>query len=133
MVGNGMRLLLMPACPAVTRYYPQTTLYDGLTLNLVCHRPRRGERILLITNRIDLQQVLEVYGQRWAVETTFAYLKSRGFNLEDIHLTQPQRFPTFAPAAGTVGVDAAMGPAGRTAATKRKPSSIKNMDEKPKA
>ena len=22
-----------------TRYYPQTTLYDGLTLNLVCHRP----------------------------------------------------------------------------------------------
>ena len=63
-----------------TRFYPQTTLYDGLTLNLVCHRPVRGERILLITNRTDLKQGLAVYGQRWAIETTFAGLKSRGFN-----------------------------------------------------
>ena len=54
-----------------TRYYPQTTLYNGLTLHLVCHRPARGERILLITNRTDLKQVLAVYGQRWAIETTF--------------------------------------------------------------
>ena len=74
-----------------TRYYPQTTLYDGLTLNWVCHRPARGERILLITNRTDLQQVLALYGQRWAIETTFACLKSRGFNLEQTHLTHPQR------------------------------------------
>ena len=76
---------------ATTRYYPQTTLYDGLTLNLVCHRPVHGQRILLITNRTDLQQVLALYGQRWAIETTFACLKSRGFNLEDTHLTHPQR------------------------------------------
>lgn len=74
-----------------TRYYPHTTLYDGLTLNLVCHRPARGERILLITNRTDRQQVLALYGQRWAIETTFAWLKSRGFNLKDTHLTHPQR------------------------------------------
>ena len=74
-----------------TRYYPQTTLYNGLTLNLVCHRPTRDERILLITNRTDPQQVLALYGQRWAIETTFACLKSRGFNLEDTHLTKPQR------------------------------------------
>ncbi len=74
-----------------TRYYLQTTLYDGLTLNVVCHRPVRGERILLIPNRTDLKQVLAVYGQRWAIETTFAYLKSRGFNLEQTHLTHPQR------------------------------------------
>ena len=74
-----------------TRYYPHTTLYGGLTLNLVCHRPRRGERILLLTNRTDLQQVLALYGQRWAIETTFACLKSRGFNLEDTHLIHPQR------------------------------------------
>ena len=74
-----------------TRYYPQTTLYNGLTLHLVCHRPARGERILLITNRTDLKQVLALYGQRWAIETTFACLKSRGFNLEDTHMTHPQR------------------------------------------
>ena len=92
MAGGAMGLLLNERRPrGTTRYYPQTTLYDGLTLNLVCHRPVRGERILLITNRTDLQQVLTLYGQRWAIETTFACLKSRGFNLEDTHLTHPQR------------------------------------------
>ena len=74
-----------------TRYYPNTTLYGGLTLNLVCHRPVRGEKLLLITNRTDLKQVLARYGQRWTIETTFACLKSRGFNLEDTHMTHPQR------------------------------------------
>ena len=38
-----------------------------------------------------LQQVLAVYGQRWTLETTFAGLKSRGFNLEETHLTHLQR------------------------------------------
>ena len=105
MVGRAMRLLPAYAGTSfkarmpwgTTRYYPQTTLYDGLTLNLVCHRPGRGERILLITNRTDLKQGLEFYGQRWAIETTFAGLsfpssawgmQSRGFNLEDAHLPQ---------------------------------------------
>ena len=75
-----------------TRYYPQTTLYGGLTLNLVCHRPVHGERILLLSpTEPTLQQVLALYGQRWTIETTFACLKSRGFNLEDTHLTHPQR------------------------------------------
>ena len=55
------------------------------------HRPVHGERILLLTNRTDLTQVLALYGQRWTIETTFACLKSRGFNLEDTHLTHPQR------------------------------------------
>ena len=100
---------------ATTRYYPQTTLYDGLPLNLVCHRPARGERILLLTNRTDLQQVLALYGQRWAIETTFACLKSRGFNLEDTHLTQPQRLHLL------LGLLACpMGAAGRTAVASKK-------------
>ena len=74
-----------------TRYYPQTTLYDGVTVNLVCHRPAHGQPILLITNRTDLKQVRTLYGQRWTIETTFACLKSRGFNLQETHLTHPQR------------------------------------------
>lgn len=77
--------------PGTTRYYPQTTLYGGLTVNVVCHRPLRGQPILLVTNRTDLKQVLALYGQRWTIETTFACLKSRGFNLEQTHLTHPQR------------------------------------------
>ena len=113
-----------------TRYYPQTTLYDGLTLNLVCHRPARGERILLITNRTDLQQVLAIYGQRWAIETTFACLKSRGFNLEDTHLTQPQRLHLL---LGLLAWTLLWALLVGEQLHHTKPIPIKNMDEKPKA
>ena len=113
-----------------TRYYPHTTRYDGWTLNLVCHRPVHGQRILLITNRTDLQQVLALYGQRWAIETTFACLKSRGFNLEDTHLTQPQRVHLLLGLlAWTLRWALLVGPQ----LQHKKPSPIKNMDEKPSA
>ena len=62
-----------------------------MTVNLVCHRPAHGQPILLITNRTDLSRCEPLYGQRWTIETTFACLKSRGFNLQDTHLTHPQR------------------------------------------
>ena len=60
-----------------TRFYPETVLYDGLTLNLVCHRPAKGERVLLL--------------KRWSIETAFGCLKSKGFNVEDTLLTHPPR------------------------------------------
>jgi len=74
--------------------------------------------------------VLEVYGQRWAVETAFAYLKSRGFNLEDTHLTQPQRLHLL---LGLLGWTLLWTLLVEQQLEKRKPSPIKNMDEKPKA
>ena len=58
---------------------------------LICHRPRKGEAVLLITSRKDLKAVLKLYRKRWSIETAFAWLKSRGFNLEDTHLTKAKR------------------------------------------
>lgn len=74
-----------------TRYYASVTIYGEVTLNLICHRPQKGEAVLLVTNRSDLPQVLELYRNRWAIETAFGFLKSRGFHLEETHLTKPQR------------------------------------------
>ncbi len=74
-----------------TRFYPHTVIYGDMTLHLICHRPPKGELVMLITNRIDLDQVLDLYGKRWSIETAFGFLKSKGFNLEDTHLTHPQR------------------------------------------
>lgn len=34
---------------------------------------------------------IDAYADRWQVETLFGALKSRGFNLEDTHLTDPRR------------------------------------------
>ena len=74
-----------------TRFYPHTILYGDVTLNLVCHRPAKGELVILITNRTDLEQILALYGVRWSIETTFTFLKSSGFNMEDTHLIHPER------------------------------------------
>ncbi len=34
---------------------------------------------------------IDAYADRWQVETLFGCLKSRGFNLEETHLTDPKR------------------------------------------
>ena len=77
-----------------TRTYESVELYDGkraVRLNLVCHRSAKGELVLLATNRPDLDHVLDLYKTRWSIETAFGFFKSRGFNLEDTHLTQAKR------------------------------------------
>ena len=37
------------------------------------------------------EEALAIYAQRWQIETLFAALKTRGFNLEDTHMTDPER------------------------------------------
>ena len=34
---------------------------------------------------------IEAYGERWQIETLFGSLKSKGFNLEDTHMTAPAK------------------------------------------
>lgn len=49
-----------------------------------------GEFLLLVTVKRPAQ-ALVVYGQRWDIECLFAAFKSRGFNLEDSHVVNPDR------------------------------------------
>lgn len=47
--------------------------------------------LILATSRLDPEEATSLYRRRWEVETMFAALKSRGFNLEETHLTAPGR------------------------------------------
>ncbi|KOR27188.1 hypothetical protein TI03_07395, partial [Achromatium sp. WMS1] len=49
-----------------------------------------GEYVIVISNE-NTPNILEDYRKRWSIETLFSALKIRGFNLEDTHLTQPDR------------------------------------------
>jgi IS4 transposase len=40
-------------------------------------------------------QALERYRRRWTIESLFAVLKTRGFNLEDTHLCKPEKLSTL--------------------------------------
>ena len=49
-----------------------------------------GEYLLLIGNG-NPKRFLQEYRNRWKIEEFFACLKSRGFNFEDTHLTEPHK------------------------------------------
>jgi Transposase DDE domain len=57
-------------------------------------RHDNGELVIIVTNG-DPRQALDNYLKRWGIEVLFANLKTRGFNLEDTHLTKLDRISTM--------------------------------------
>lgn len=47
--------------------------------------------LLIIATDLKPQSGLHTYGLRWGIETLFGCLKSRGFNLEQTHVTDPDK------------------------------------------
>lgn len=64
-------------------------LWDQLVFVAVC-RKADGDNVLVISNERSGKILLE-YGERWKIETLFGMLKTRGFRLEDTHLTEIER------------------------------------------
>jgi len=50
----------------------------------------QGEYLILVAPRY-VENPHEDFARRWEIETLFGALKSRGFNLEDTHITDPER------------------------------------------
>ncbi len=55
----------------------------------VC-RKADGDNVIVISSEPSGRILLE-YGERWRIETLFGNLKTRGFRLEDTHLTDGAR------------------------------------------
>jgi transposase len=53
-------------------------------------RKEDGDNVIIISNEQSGKILLE-YGERWKIETLFGCLKTRGFRLEDTHLTKIER------------------------------------------
>ena len=49
-----------------------------------------GDNVLVVSSEQSGRILLE-YGERWKIETLFGVLKTRGFRLEDTHLTETER------------------------------------------
>jgi hypothetical protein len=62
----------------------------GPPLKLAATRLVSGDLLVVATNT-DPKIALAQYRRRWEIETLFAALKTRGFNLEDTHLVHPDR------------------------------------------
>lgn len=54
-------------------------------------RDSEGKFLILATCGVDPEEATALYARRWEIETMFAALKSRGYRLEETHLTAPDR------------------------------------------
>ncbi|OLV17855.1 Mobile element protein [Deinococcus marmoris] len=61
----------------------------GLPMNVVLTRTDQGEALIVASNATKGQHILKGYRQRWKIECLFRALKTKGFNLENTHMTLP--------------------------------------------
>lgn len=64
-------------------------------LRLAAKRLGNGEWLIVATNRPDPKQALNDYRKRWAIECLFGDAKTRGLNLEDTHITNPEKLASL--------------------------------------
>lgn len=71
-------------------YYPYSILIFGLRLNVAAGRSPSGELLIVVTQK-QSRNAISFYLRRWEIECLFASLKTKGFNFEDTHLTDPYK------------------------------------------
>lgn len=54
------------------------------------HRKGAKEPMIIVSNK-EFSSLLELYRWRWGIETLFECLKSRGFRMEETHMTDPEK------------------------------------------
>ncbi len=67
----------------------------GHQLYLGASRNDNNELMVVASNNILEQNIIETYKQRWSIETMFGFFKSKGFNLEETHLSTPEKISTL--------------------------------------
>jgi len=63
-----------------------------VAIELKQKQEKKDQYLYLITNIKDLNTAGAIYKTRWKIETCFAYLKSKGFNLEDSKLSGEHKY-----------------------------------------
>lgn len=62
---------------------------SGVLLYLAARRSTEG--LLIVVGTQDPDSMIADYSRRWGIETLFGCLKSRGFDMESTHMTDPER------------------------------------------
>jgi hypothetical protein len=64
---------------------------ESVECQVTAGRLEEDSFLILAGREVDPGSMLDLYRKRWEIETLFAALKSRGFGLEDTHMTEPDR------------------------------------------
>jgi hypothetical protein len=74
-------------------WYERMTIY-GVKLRVLACKNHKGD-ILYLAYHGHAEQAMERYAKRWGCETMHQALKSRGFHMEDTHVTDMNRITTL--------------------------------------
>lgn len=78
-----------------TGWLPGMEHVSGNSLRFEGRRIRDGELLLVATNIPAPKNALRLYRKRWGIECLFADAKTRGFNIEDTHITDHAKLATL--------------------------------------
>lgn len=63
----------------------------GLSLYVSIERRRGSKEQMIVVSNFAFEDPLGMYRRRWEIETMFGCLKTRGFRMEDTHITDPDK------------------------------------------
>ncbi len=69
----------------------RTIIVDGFKVKLSAKRNTDNELVIVATNNLKCLHGIDLYAKRWEIETLFSCFNSRGFGLEDTHLTDQSK------------------------------------------
>ena len=67
----------------------------GTALNVIAKPLGKGQWLIIATNQDKPRVALNAYRKRWAIECLFGDTKTRGLNMEDTRLTNPEKLSTL--------------------------------------
>ncbi len=63
----------------------------GLSLYVSIEKRKGAKEQMIVVSSYEFENPLGMYRRRWEIETMFGCLKTRGFRMEDTHITDPDR------------------------------------------
>jgi hypothetical protein len=63
----------------------------GLFLYVSIEKRKGAKEQMIVVSNLKFEDPLELYRRRWEIETMFGCLKTRGFRMEDTHITDPDK------------------------------------------
>jgi hypothetical protein len=63
----------------------------GIPLYISIQKKKGAKEAMIVASNMIFKDALEIYKRRWEIETLFGCLKTRGFRMEDTHITDADK------------------------------------------
>jgi hypothetical protein len=63
----------------------------GFSLYVSIEKRKGAKEQMIVVSDFPFEEALRMYRRRWEIETMFGCLKTRGFHMEDTHITDPDK------------------------------------------